>query len=121
MRWLGWLLLLVGFGCTLLALGGAGILSGIFHNTEKNSDGTQCRATFQVGPGYGPVENRSYGGEKREVSELPAWRRTVNGWERPTWLHRPVEFRRPALHPAAVGLLLTVLVLMAGRRMKDEG
>ena len=33
------------------------------------------------------------------------WRRTLDGWERASWLRAEVPVHRPALHPSVVGLL----------------
>lgn len=43
------------------------------------------------------------------------WRKTRDGWERPTWLAPPIE-GKPAIHPAVVGiiqLLVSMLALVA--------
>ena len=47
--------------------------------------------------------------QPRETS----WRRTCNGWERASWLHRPESRDRPALHPVVVGLAMVFFALAA--------
>ena len=47
------------------------------------------------------------------------WRRTVDGWERATWLSPPPPPHRKALHPLVVAVLqwlLAALVLLAFSR-----
>jgi hypothetical protein len=52
--------------------------------------------------------------EKARPGEtLSAWRRTVDGWERPRWLVPPEAADRPTLHPVIVGLLQVLLASAA--------
>jgi len=44
---------------------------------------------------------------------LDCWRRTPDGWQRATWLVRQTAARRPALHPAVVGLFELLACLAA--------
>jgi hypothetical protein len=55
-----------------------------------------------------------------------AWRRTNTGWERVELLQSQPDYRRPALHPAVVGsletlLTVTALVAFSGRRRVGRG
>jgi len=52
-------------------------------------------------------------GDAESDGRLPAWRRTVNGWEHPTWATAGSEIGPPALHPAVVGALEALLSLLA--------
>jgi hypothetical protein len=55
------------------------------------------------------------------------WRRTQEGWQRVDTFVTPVQYRRPALHPAVVGsleVLLTMTAMLAlsnpaGRKPRD--
>lgn len=49
-------------------------------------------------------------GSTRPNQTLGAWRRTVDGWERPDWAMLRGEVHRPPLHPLVVGLLEGLLV-----------
>jgi hypothetical protein len=44
---------------------------------------------------------------------LDAWRRTVDGWERPCWPTFREKVHRPSLHPLVVGLLEGLLASAA--------
>jgi len=48
-----------------------------------------------------------------------SWRRTNEGWQRID-LFRPIHYRRPALHPAVVGLLQVLLTMTAMLALSDE-
>jgi hypothetical protein len=100
MRWLGWLLLLSGFACSVAVLAATGILPVAPAEHGRDASATQSSASHE---------------------QVPAWRRTAQGWQRPTWLSRPVEYRRPALHPVVVGLLLTLSVLASMVLLSPEG
>jgi len=52
-------------------------------------------------------------GDAEPDARLPAWRRTVDGWERPTWSTVGSGMGPPALHPAVVGALEALLSLLA--------
>jgi len=52
-------------------------------------------------------------GDAESDGRLPAWRRTVDGWERPTWSTVGSGMSPPALHPAVVGALEALLTLLA--------
>ncbi len=41
------------------------------------------------------------------------WRRTGDGWQRVEFFRPPVQYRRPALHPAVVGSLEALLAMTA--------
>lgn len=58
----------------------------------------------------GPVEARP---EDAAPDPKTAWRRTRDGWERPTWWRPAGPSRRPGLHPIVVGLLELLLALGA--------
>lgn len=57
------------------------------------------------------------------------WRRTVNGWEKGTWLSPGPSEQVPALHPVALGVLQTLFSVLAfvlfprieGKPLPDDG
>jgi hypothetical protein len=48
------------------------------------------------------------------------WRRTANGWQRIEVLGPGIPYRRPALHPAVVGLLEILLTMTAMLALSEE-
>ena len=64
--------------------------------------------------------------EAQRPSEMQ-WRKTRDGWERPTWLNAQVwpssheRSRRPAIHPVVVGLMEVLLVLTAALAFSPQG
>ena len=47
------------------------------------------------------------------AERLDCWRRTQDGWQWAWWLTPHIPVRRPALHPAAVGLLEALVSIAA--------
>ena len=41
------------------------------------------------------------------------WRRTCDGWERPTWFDASIPTHQPTLHPGVVGMLQLLVSLLA--------
>ncbi len=48
------------------------------------------------------------------------WRRTNHGWQRVEVVCPPMQYRRPALHPALVGSLEVLLTMTAMLSLSDR-
>ncbi len=54
-------------------------------------------------------------------ARIDTWRQTRQGWQRSEdFLGPPIEYRRPALHPALVGSLEVLLTMSAMLALSNE-
>jgi hypothetical protein len=57
----------------------------------------------------------------RDAERFDSWRQTRLGWQRcEEFLGPPIEYRRPALHPAVVGMLQILLSATAMLALGDS-
>jgi hypothetical protein len=70
-----------------------------------------------------PICFASISGDTSTATEarIDSWRQTRQGWQRcEDFLGPPVEYRRPALHPAVVGSLEVLLTMTAMLALSDD-